>query len=44
MQPAFAVNLPLGDLREDIADVRNRINQAFNVDLFSMIANPAADR
>lgn len=39
VQPAFAVNLPLGDLREDIADVRNRINQAFNVDLFMMIAN-----
>ena len=39
VQPAFAVNLPLGDLREDIADVRNRINQAFNVDLFLMIAN-----
>lgn len=39
VQPAFAVNLPLGDLREDIADVRSRINSAFNVDLFMMIAN-----
>lgn len=39
VQPAFNVSLPLGDLREDIADVRNRINQAFSVDLFMMIAN-----
>ena len=39
VQPAFNVALPLGDLREDIADVRNRINPAFNVDLFMMIAN-----
>lgn len=39
VQAAFNVSLPLGDLREDIADVRNRINQAFNVDLFMMIAN-----
>lgn len=39
VQPAFNVSLPLGDLREDINDVRNRINQAFSVDLFMMIAN-----
>ena len=41
VQPAFNVNLPIDGVREDIVDVRNRINQAFCVDLFMMIANGA---
>lgn len=35
----FETTLDLGDLREDIVDVRDRINKAFFVDLFLMIAN-----
>lgn len=34
----FEVNLDLGDLREDIQDVRNRINRCFYADLFLMIS------
>lgn len=35
----YEVNLDLSHLREDIADVRQRINQAFYADLFLMLAN-----
>jgi hypothetical protein len=35
----YDVRLDLGALREDIADVRDRINRSFFVDLFKMIAN-----
>jgi hypothetical protein len=34
----FEVNLNLGDLREDIIDVRTRINSCFYADLFLMIS------
>lgn len=36
---AFEVNLNLRDLKEDIVDIRQRINQAYYVDLFLMMAN-----
>lgn len=36
---AFEVNLDLGALREDILDVRDRINAAYYADLFLMLAN-----
>lgn len=36
---AFEVPLQLGDLREDIAEVRQRIRAAFYADLFLMVAN-----
>ncbi len=35
----FEVDLDIRDLREDILDARGRINQAFYVDMFLMIAN-----
>jgi hypothetical protein len=35
----YDVNLDLSHLREDIGDVRQRINQAFYADLFLMLAN-----
>ena len=35
----FDVKLDLNDLREDIVDVRRRINEAFYADLFLMISN-----
>lgn len=34
----FDVNLPLGELREDIVDVRQRINATFYTDLFLMLS------
>lgn len=37
--PQWQVNLNLDHLREDIQDVRDRINQGFYADLFMMIAN-----
>ena len=39
IKSAFEVNLNLQYLLEDIADVRQRIDQAFFVDLFMMISN-----
>lgn len=39
IRTAFDVQLNLQHLSLDIADVRSRINQAFYVDLFKMIAN-----
>ena len=39
VRSAFEVNLDLGALREDIMDVRQRINGAFFADLFLMLAN-----
>lgn len=39
VKTAYEVNLNLGDLREDIIDVRARINKAYFVDLFMMLAN-----
>lgn len=35
----FETNLSLSELREDIIDVRERINRVFYVDLFLMLAN-----
>ncbi len=37
VRSAFDVNLDLGALREDIVDVRQRINAAFYADLFRML-------
>jgi len=39
VRSAFQVDLDLGALREDIQDVRQRIDRAFYVDLFMMLAN-----
>lgn len=39
IRTAFEVNLDLNALREDIMDVRQRINAAFFADLFLMLAN-----
>ena len=39
VQPAFNVNLPLGELNQDVLDIRNRINAAFSVDMFLMVSN-----
>lgn len=39
VKPAFEVRLDLNHLGADIQDVRNRINQAFFVDMFLMMAN-----
>lgn len=36
--PAYQVNIQLGELRADIEDIRNQINQAFFADLFLMIS------
>jgi len=36
-EPAHEVRLPLGELKEDIADIRDRINRAFYADLFRML-------
>jgi hypothetical protein len=36
--PAYQVNIELGELRADIEDIRNQINQAFFADLFLMIS------
>lgn len=38
IRTAFEVNLDIGALREDIMDVRERINSAFYADMFLMIA------
>ena len=38
IRPAFEVKLDLNALREDIVDVRERINSAFYADLFLMLA------
>lgn len=38
-RPAMEVNLRIGELREDIRDVQERINRAFYADLFLMLAN-----
>ncbi|WP_091936087.1 portal protein [Propionivibrio dicarboxylicus] len=38
VRPLFDVNLDLGALREDIIDVRGRINKCFYADLFLMIS------
>lgn len=37
-RPAMEVNLPLGDLREDIRDIQQRIDRSFYADLFLMIS------
>jgi hypothetical protein len=34
----YNVDLPIGELRQDIQDVENRINEAFHVDLFLAIS------
>lgn len=39
IKSAYDVNLDLNDLREDILDIRQRINQAYYADLFMMLAN-----
>lgn len=39
IRPAWEVNLNLKDLREDIMDVRQRIQSSFYADLFLMLAN-----
>lgn len=39
IRSAFEVHLDLGDLREDIMDVRERINSTFYADLFLMLVN-----
>lgn len=39
IRTAFEVNLDLNDLREDIIDVRQRIEAAYYVDLFRMISS-----
>ena len=39
VRSAFEVNLDLGALREDIIDVRHRIESAYYADLFMMLAN-----
>ena len=36
---AYQINLPLGELKDDMRDVQGRINSAFYVDLFLMLAN-----
>jgi hypothetical protein len=36
--PIFQVNPPLNDIKEDNAMIQSRINQAFYVDLFQMVA------
>jgi hypothetical protein len=36
--PAYMVNVELGELRQDIADIRQQVNQAFFADLFLMIS------
>lgn len=41
VRSAFEVNLDLSHLREDIQDVRGRINSAFYADLFLMLASGA---
>lgn len=38
-RPAFEVDLPLGDLRNDINEVRGMIERAYYADLFLMLAN-----
>lgn len=38
-RPAMEVNLQLGELREDIHDVQQRIDRTFYADLFLMLAN-----
>lgn len=38
LQPLYMLNFPLGDLKEDIFDVRERINRAYYADLFLMLA------
>ena len=37
-KPAFMVNLPLGELKDDIAKVENRIREVFFNDVFLMIS------
>lgn len=39
IRTAFDVNLDINELREDIQDVRERINSAFYVDIFLMLTN-----
>lgn len=39
IRTAFDVNLDINELREDIQDVRQRINAAFYADVFLMLAN-----
>lgn len=39
VRTAFEVGLNLADLKEDIVDVRNRINNCFNVNTFLMLSN-----
>ena len=39
LQPIYMVNPQLGELKEDIMEVQNRINRAYYVDLFLMLAN-----
>ena len=38
-RPAMEVNLQLGELREDIREVQDRINRTFYADLFLMLTN-----
>lgn len=44
IQSMFDVNLDIRDLREDIMDVRNRIERTFYTDLFLMLANQQDSR
>lgn len=43
VRTAFEVQLDIGEVREDIFDVRQRIDKAFYADLFLMIANADKD-
>ena len=38
VKPAFDVQIPLGDINADIMEAQNRINAAFYVDMFLMLA------
>lgn len=39
VKPAFDVNIPLADVNADIVEAQRRINSAFFVDMFLMLAN-----
>jgi hypothetical protein len=40
-RPTHEVRLPLGELRQDKAEIENRIKKAFHVDLFQMLIDDA---
>lgn len=42
VEQLWAVNINLGELRQDIAEVQQRIKAAFNVDMFLMLNNQSA--